>query len=216
MARRPAPAKKKTLETSKRKPRPTGATKKTVTRAKSTPAPKRTTKSSRLEDHPAFISLTKRLKPGTYAGGLLVITPPGALDDAMHDWLMGNVAGRRSIGRTAFGEVLVFRDLRERARELEVGDPERESDVALIDVHFKKMTVLGNSVDTFLDSLDDADSQEAFLRRSMFDEVKRRLGPCAPNECYGFVPALSLGGSEDAASVQRVDWRVHQAILLQT
>lgn len=146
----------------------------------------------------------------------MVITPPGALDDELHDWLMGNVAGRRSIGRTAFGELLVFRDLRERARELGVGDPERESDVALIDVHFKKMTVLGNSVEAFLDSLDDGDFQDAFLRRSMFDEVKQRLGPCAPNECYGFVPALSLGGSEDADSVQRVDWRVHQAILLQT
>lgn len=217
MARRPAPAKKKTLKTSKPKPRPRAAAKKEkVTRAKAGPAAKHPAKSARLEGHPSFLSLTKRLKPGSYAGGLLVITAPGALDDAMHDWLMGNVAGRRSIGRTAFGELLVFRDLRERARELGVGDPEREADVALIDVHFKKMTVLGNSIEAFLDSLDDADFQEAFLRRSMFDEVKRRLGPCAPNECYGFVPALSLGGSEDAASVQRVDWRVHQAILLQT
>ena len=213
MARRPAPAKKKTPK-SKSKTKP--AKKKQVTRAKARPAAKRLTKSSQLEDHPSFLSLTKRLKRGSYAGGLLVITAPGALDDAMHDWLMGNVAGRRSIGRTAFGELLVFRDPRERARELGVGDPEREADVALIDVHFKKMTVLGNSIEAFLDSLDDADFQEAFLRRSMFDEVKRRLGPCAPNECYGFVPALSLGGSEDAASVQRVDWRVHQAILLQT
>lgn len=213
MARRPAPAKKKkTLKT----PKPKRATKKTATRAKARPAARRTTTSSRLENHPSFVSLTKRLKPGSYAGGLLIITAPGALDDAMHDWLMGNVAGRRSIGRTAFGELLVFRDLRERARELGVDDSEREADVALVDVHFKKMTVLGNSIEAFLDSLDDADFQEAFLRRSMFDEVKRRLGPCAPNECYGFVPALSLGGSEEAASVQRVDWRVHQAILLQT
>lgn len=226
MARRPPPAKKKkTLKTSKprqatkktaTRAKPKRATTKKVTRANARPAAKRGTKSARLEDHPSFISLTKRLKPGSYAGGLLVITAPGALDDEMHDWLMGNVAGRRSIGRTAFGELLVFRDLRERAHELGVGDPEREADVALIDVHFKKMTVLGNSIEAFLDSLDDADFQEAFLRRSMFAEVKRRLGPCAPNECFGFVPALSLGGREEAASVQRLDWRVHQAILLQT
>jgi hypothetical protein len=225
MARRPAPAKKKTPTKSKQQPAP----KRTLTKSKQKPAPVRATKRARrapkptakapplrLEDHTAFISLTKRLKPGSYAGGLVVITTPGALDDELHDWLMGNVAGRRSIGRTAFGELLVFRDLRGRAREFGVGDPDGESDVALVDVHFKKMTVLGNSVDAFLDSLDDADFQEAFLRRSMFDEVKQRLGPCAPNECYGFVPALSLGGSEHAASVQRVDWRVHQAVLLQT
>lgn len=168
------------------------------------------------ESHPAFDALTRRLKPGSYAGGLVVITAPGALDDEMHDWLMGNVDGRRSIGRTAFGEILVFRDLRERARELGVGDPDNEADIALIDVHFKKMTVLGTSVDTFLEGLDDRDFQEAFLRLLLFDEVKRRLGPCKPNECYGFVPALALGGSEEPETVQRLDWQVHQSILLQS
>lgn len=169
-----------------------------------------------VDGHPSFITLTSRLRPGSYAGGLVIITAPGALDAEMSDWLMGNVVGRRSIGRTAFGELLVFRDLRERARELGMGNPDNEADVALIDVHFKKMTVLGTSVESFLDGLDDPLFQNAFLRKELFDEVKRRLGPCRPNECYGFVPALALGGSEDAASVQRVDWRVHQAILLQT
>ncbi len=168
------------------------------------------------ESHPAFAVLTKRLKPGSYAGGLIVITAPGALDDEMRDWLMGNIEGRRSIGRTAFGELLVFRDLRERARELGVGDPDNEADIAIIDVHFKKMTVLGTSVDTFLEGLDDRDFQEAFLRLSLFTEVKRRLGPCKPNECYGFVPALALGGSEEPDSVQRLDWQVHQSLLLQS
>jgi len=217
MARRapPAKAKKKKVAATKRaasKPKKVAKEKKVAK-----PSSKTTrTKKPSIEEHPSFITLTRRLKPGSYARGLIVITPPGALDDELHDWLRGNIAGRRSIGRTAFGELLVFRDLRERASELGVGDPMRESDVALIDVHFKKMTVLGNTVEAFLDSLDDGDFQEAFLRRSMFDEVKQRLGPCAPNECYGFVPALSLGGSEDADSVQRVDWRVHQAILLQT
>lgn len=169
-----------------------------------------------VDGHPSFITLTSRLRPGSYAGGLVIITTPGALDAEMSEWLMGNVAGRRSIGRTAFGELLVFRDLRERARELGMGNPDNEADIALIDVHFKKMTVLGTSVESFLDGLDDPLFQNAFLRKELFDEVKHRLGPCRPNECYGFVPALALGGSEDAGSVQRVDWRVHQAILLQT
>lgn len=183
-------------------------------RAARTPAV--TVASSSVDDHPGYALLVKRLRPGPVAGGLVVITAPGALDREVHDWLMGNVAGRRSIGRTAFGDLLVFRDLRERARELGVGDADREGDVALIDVHFKKMTVLGTSVESFLDGLDDELFQRAFLRKELFDEVKRRLGACKPTECYGFVPALALGGSEDADTVRRVDWRVHQAILLQS
>lgn len=171
---------------------------------------------SSVDSHPGYALLTKRLKPGPVAGGLVIITRPGALDGELRDWLLGNVAGRRSLGRTAFGDLVVFRDLRERARELGVGDAEREGDVALVDIHYKKMTVLGTSVETFLDGLDDALFQKAFLRKELFDEAKRRLGACKPTECYGFVPALALGGSEDADSVQRVDWRVHQAILLQT
>ncbi|MBL8923444.1 MAG: DUF1851 domain-containing protein [Myxococcaceae bacterium] len=170
---------------------------------------------SSVDDHPGYAKLVKRLAPGAAAGGLVIVTRPGALDAELREWLMGNVSGRRSIGRTAFGDLLVFRDLRERARELGVGDPAREGDVAVVDVHFKRMTVLGTSVDTFLDGLDDPLFQKAFLRKELFDEVKRRLGACKPNECYAFVPALALGGSEDAGSVQRVDWRVHQAILLQ-
>lgn len=168
-----------------------------------------------LEAHPGFVEITRRLRPGSYAGGLVVITEPGALDTELSAWLMGNMEGRRSLGRTAFGELLVFRDLRERARQFG-GDPEREADVALVDIHFKKMTSFGTSVETFLDGLDDPQFLDAFFRRELFTQAVKRLGPCAKNECYGFVPMLAFGGSEDVESLQRLDWRVHQAILLQT
>ena len=45
--------------------------------------------------------------------------------------------------------------------------------------------------------------------------AKVRVGDWDRHECFGFVPALALGGSEQAASVERVDWRVYQALLLQ-
>ncbi|MCA2981210.1 MAG: hypothetical protein INH37_23295, partial [Myxococcaceae bacterium] len=86
-----------------------------------------------IDSHPSYQRLVETLKPGRYARGLVFITEPGALDEEMTDWLMGNVEGRRSLGRTAFGELLVFRDLRARAAELGAGDPERESDVVLVD-----------------------------------------------------------------------------------
>lgn len=182
----------------------------TKTRAAARPA------GDTIESHPGYRRLLARLRPGPAANGLILVTKPGALDDEMSDWLLGNVQGRRSIGRTAFGELIIFRDLRARARELGSGDPETEGDVALIDIHYKKMTVLGTSVDAFLDGLEDRAFQDAFLRRDMFEQAAARLGPLRPTQCYGFVPALALGGSDSADSVERVDWRVHQALLLQS
>lgn len=204
------------------KSKPAKRTKKKASTAKKRPAPpaKKRAPSKRgaetIEGHPGYRQLLERLRPGPAANGLVLITKPGALDDEMSDWLLGNVQGRRSIGRTAFGELLVFRDLRARARELGSGDAEREGDVALIDIHYKKMTVLGTSVDAFLEGLEDRAFQDAFLRRAMFEQAVARLGPLGPTQCYGFVPALALGGEDSADSLDRVDWRVHQALLLQS
>ena len=169
-----------------------------------------------IDDHPQYRELIEKLKPGWHAGGLLFVMQPGELDDEMTDWLMGRIAGRRSIGRTVFGDFILFRDLRDRARETGDGDPETEADVAMIDIHYKRMDVLGYSIAEVLEKLDDPSFQKAFFRKELADAVRARIGAPKDNECYGFVPALALGGSEDAASVASVDWRVHQAILIQT
>ena len=80
-----------------------------------TRAPKRTTARptgvDTIESHPGYRRLLERLTPGPAANGLLFFTKPGALDDEMSDWLLGNVQGRRSLGRTAFGELIIFRDV---------------------------------------------------------------------------------------------------------
>jgi hypothetical protein len=169
-----------------------------------------------IDGHPSYARLVKELRPGRHAGGALLVTEPGALDDVMAPWLMGRVDGRRSLGRTAFGDLIVFRDLRARARALGEPGADTACDVAMVDIHYKRMAVLAYSVDALLESLDDVEWQRAFLRRDMYQEVRQRLGDYADGECFCFVPALSLGGSDDAASVQRADWRVHQEILRQT
>jgi hypothetical protein len=175
--------------------------------------PKRT---RTIDGHPGFALLTSKLRPGRHAKGMALITEPGALDEEMTAWLMGNTDGRRSIGRTAFGDILVFRDLRARAKELGMPDADRACDVAMIDIHYKRMSMLGPSVGDFLESLDDPKWQRAFLRAELYAKAKKRLGDYRDDECFYFVPALALGGSEDAKSVERGKWLVHQALLLQT
>jgi hypothetical protein len=165
--------------------------------------------------HPKLTWLLQNLPPGRYAGGLLQISPLGTHARELEPWLMGRTAGRFSIGRTAFGEPLVFRDLREHAASLGMEDAELACDVAAIDIHFKRMKVLSTSAEEFVQLLDDPEWQQAFLRKPMFDAVKARLGDWGADECYCFVPALALGGSESAESVERVNWAVHQSLLLQ-
>ena len=181
-----------------------------------TKAPATRSSGNGIDDHPQYRDLVAKLKPGWHAGGLLLVTAPGALDEEMTPWLMGKIAGRRSIGRTVFGDFVLFRDLRERARETGTGDPENEGDVAMVDIHYKKMEVLGYSVSMFLENLNDPKFQRAFFRKDLADAVNKRIGAPQDSECYAFLPALALGGSEDAASVKSLDWRVQQAILIQT
>ncbi len=218
-ASRPAAAKKSSRAKSAHKTKPAKSAHKTKP-AKSAHKTKRvsaakTAKPGGASAHPHFAQLTKALPPGRHADGLLLITKPGALDDEMAGWLMGQTTGRRSIGRTAFGDIVVFRDLRERARQAGLPGADTACDISMIDIHDKQMAVLGDSVAAFLAAIDRHDWQEAFLRRSLYRDAKARIGNYTDDECFCFVPALALGGGGEADSVERASWRVHQDILRQ-
>ena len=47
----------------------------------------------------------------------------------------------------------------------------------------------------------------------MFLSARQRLGPLGPNQMYGFVPSLPLGGRIDANTLQIVDAPAHLAML---
>ena len=166
--------------------------------------------------HPKLAVLTKKFKPGRYADGLVLFTKPGALDRELAPWLMNRMDGRVSLGRTAFGEFIVFRDLRERALLNGDVEPEFACDIAIVDIHTKQMKVPVHSVEEWAGFIDDANWQSDFFRKALHDKVKAKLGAYGDDECYGFVPALALGGAEEPAFVARQKWREHQAILLQT
>lgn len=216
---KPAPVKKVAAK-AKKGAKPVAKSAKPVAKAakpaKPAPPAKKKAAGGGLDDHPAYQRLVEKLKPGRHAGGMLLITEPGAFDRQMAAWLMGRTDGRRSLGRTAFGDIVVFRDLRARAKELGLPGAEAACDVAMVDVHHKRMTMLAESVDELLDRMNHVDWQRAFLRRDMYLEARKRIGDYGDDECYGFALALAMGGSEDAQSVRRFNWPVHLEILLQT
>jgi hypothetical protein len=165
--------------------------------------------------HPKLAILIEKLPPGRYAGGTLMVTKPGTYHEQMSQWLMGNVEGRVAFGRSAFGDILVFRDLRKRSAEQGMENADEACDVAFIDLNLKRMTVLALSVEEFLAKLDDPTFQQKFLRKPLYDQVKARIGDYDDDQVYGFVPALALGGDEKPETVERSNWLVYQEILFQ-
>jgi hypothetical protein len=108
-----------------------------------------------------------------------------------------------ALGRTAFGDILVFRDLRERAAGRGLASALDACDVALIDLNLKKMVVLAWSVEEFFERLPDPAFQRAFLRKDLYDQVRARLGDPGDDETYAFVPALAAAARTPARSCGR-------------
>ena len=165
--------------------------------------------------HPRLAPLLEKLPPGRYAGGTIIVTRPDAHHGEMSRGLTGKTDGRTALGRTAFGDILVFRDLRARAAAEGLEGADEACDVAMIEISFRKITVLAWSGEQFITLLDDRKFQDAFLRRRLYAKVKASLGDFADDEVYAFEPTLPMGGTEDADYVERSNWSVYENLLFQ-
>jgi hypothetical protein len=56
---------------------------------------------------------------------------------------------------------------------------------------------------------------EDHLEKPLFERALKALGPLAPDEMYGFVPALALGGKADLKFLQKVKAVEHLVVLAQ-
>ena len=91
--------------------------------------------------HPRLAPLLEKLPPGRYAGGTIIVTRPDAHHGEMSRWLTGKTDGRTALGRTAFGDILVFRDLRARAAAEGLEGADEACDVAMIEISFRKASL---------------------------------------------------------------------------
>ena len=69
--------------------------------------------------------------------------------------------------------------------------------------------------DFFLDDIADFDFQKNDLKMKDFKEVLESLGYPAYDECYGYVPLLSLGGAERPENLQKVKLREYLELMYQ-
>lgn len=136
----------------------------------------------------------------SYGDRLLWFTDPKQLDDVVADWLKEFDMDEGIVFlRTAFAHIYFWAN----------------KNVYSLDVHHGSLSKVTDNFELFISLLSDDDIRERMLRVSLYEEVEKRLGPPERDECYAFVPALALGGSEEADSVQRVKLREQLGILEQ-
>jgi hypothetical protein len=154
---------------------------------------------------------------GSFGNGFITFFDPRDAETMLARWLLLEHPDptRVPIARTAFGDLIYFRDLRQRAVANGLNaDWKNGSDVVFLSIHYRGSAVITWSMDDFFTK-----DLKAFLQENprafhnLYQTVNQR--PLSPGECFYFVPALALGGEATGKSVGRGDCRVHQDILLQ-
>ncbi len=155
---------------------------------------------------------------GSFGGGIFWLSTPADLQPALDVWLPPSPR-RIPFGRSAFGDLFYYRDLREeaRAKGFTGENPGELSDVSVVRVEYSDITVCASSIQDLCDEiLGFEDNIEGVFRGDLVRAATEIFGPLAAHEQFGFVPALALGGAEDLSCVQKVALLVHTSILKQT
>jgi hypothetical protein len=137
---------------------------------------------------------------GTFMEGYLKIVDP----EDYHDFMVSSYSVFAEpafvFGATAFADLLIW-----------------EKDcVKQINYRMGTTKIHGDSIAAFLNlRLARWDIVDFSMQGKLFQPAKDLLGECAFDECYAYVPALALGGSEKVENLQKVKLREHISILSQ-
>lgn len=135
-----------------------------------------------------------------FAQGLLWLVNPDDLQEPLAEWLEANSSGAHAFVRTAFGDVIFWTD----------------HGIFFLDVNHETVFEMTQNIEiVFHFSLCDEDYLDNAIGRKLFREALRRLGPLEADECYGFVPAIPLGGPGTVETLQKVKLREYLSILAQ-
>lgn len=150
-----------------------------------------------------------------YADGLFWTVDPSEYAELVEDWLVDTPYAELDdfhvIARSAFGDLYAWG--RRNNRSLVVACP--TSAVIADESRLRRPAEdAGRALGIFFaakdrDACDMLDEQGSPL----FERARRRLGQLAPNEVYGFEPALFAGGKRCVESLARLDLFAHLAVL---
>lgn len=132
-----------------------------------------------------------------FDNGFIWSVNPYEFTDVVAAWKL-NKKNDHVIARTAFGDLFVWNG----------------SEVMMIQVNFNKVSFCADSVSYLYDFMFQ-NKRARTMFRDLFDKVLKKLGPVKQDECYGFVPALPLGGKEDVKNLQKMQLKPYLEMLSQ-
>ncbi len=135
----------------------------------------------------------------SYCGGLLWVTDPTDFEHVLEEWMDISKAPL-VFARTAWGGLYFWEDGMAKVLHVWTG----------------KVVKMTSEISLLFESSFTTESYlEKALAASLFRDILKRLGPLGPDECYGFVPAIQLGGELQQASAHKVKLKEHLSILSQ-
>ncbi|HET6255438.1 MAG TPA: T6SS immunity protein Tdi1 domain-containing protein [Puia sp.] len=134
-----------------------------------------------------------------YDHGFLFTVNPMDYRDIV-ELIAGDDSKGWAIARTCFGDLYLVMD----------------DKVYLYQSSFNKFLEVAKDVESFFSVfLVHTDFADKFLFRDIYPEAHERLGDAGYNECYGFVPAIPLGGPESVNNLQMVTIKAYLSIIIQ-
>lgn len=136
----------------------------------------------------------------SYSNGFLWLVNPDDLEEVMQ-LLLPDFPEAIPVLRTAMGHIIFLQDGAYRTFDPVDMDVVKHGDFTLEEVMNFSIT--------------EDESLDEFYHRQFYEKAFKRLGPVTYDECYGFVPAIALGGDLDAANLQKMKLKVYLQILSQ-
>jgi hypothetical protein len=152
-----------------------------------------------------------------YANGLFWTVDPDEYHPVLDAWIGDTTFVQNEkhyiIARSAFGKLFLWGEMSGPNLTIDavsgmIFPSDRSEEIQTGEGDFLSRRFFANQKKTSLDELDP-------LERPLFDRAFKMYGPLAPDEMYGFEPALALGGKPELANIRKVKAVEHLVLLAQ-
>lgn len=139
----------------------------------------------------------------TYMDGLFTTVNPITYKVVMEEFRM-NTDMVMPLLKNGFGDIIFFDGVSTR----------------ILYASYNEKHVIGSASDAvkmlYAMRITEADFQNAFLKKKLFNKAVKEYGGLDPDETFGFVPAIPLGGAEKVESIEKVKTLEYLSILSQS
>lgn len=133
-----------------------------------------------------------------FDGYLRVINPDDFQELLIETYFRGNLS--IPIFSTAFGDIITL---------------EEKQYIGIVRYKSGQFGFLTKGFQQFLSNLEDEYFMQKYFELPQYAEAVERLGTLAPDECFGYVPLLGLGGAKKIENLHKVKCREHIELISQ-